>query len=191
MLSDEEIWRDIKGYEGLYEVSNLGQIKSLDRYKYTKGRYGIMKTKIKGRLLKPCLNHDGYEEIVLSKDGKSKMYRLHRIVAETFINNFDNKNQVNHKNGNKLDNKVQNLEWCNCKDNIHHALKNNLMKPAKGKEHYMAKEVGKYNENNQLIEKYDTIVQAGKLNKISDTNIIHCLKGRTKKAGGYKWKYMD
>lgn len=191
MLSDEETWKDIKGYEGLYEVSNLGRIRSLDRYKNTKGRYGIIKAKIKGRLLKPCLNHDGYEEIVLSKDGKSKMYRLHRIVAETFINNFDNKNQVNHKNGNKLDNKVKNLEWCNCKDNIHHALKNNLMKPAKGKEHYMAKEVGKYNENNQLIEKYDTIVQAGKLNKISDTNIIHCLKGRTKKAGGYKWKYMD
>lgn len=190
MLS-EEVWKDIKGYEGIYQASNLGRIKSLDRIKHTKGRYGEMQTKIKGIILKSCANHDNYLEVVLSKNGKSKTRRVNRIIAETFIENPNNYKQVNHINGIKTDNRVDNLEWCNCKDNIHHALKNNLMKPVRGKEHYMAKKVGKYNENNQLIEKYDTIVEAGKLNKISNTNIIQCLKGRTKTAGGYKWKYMD
>ena len=158
---------------GIYQISNFGNVKNIK----------------KNKLLKPAINKDGYYTLLLSKNGVQKSFKVHKLVASHFLK--EPIIQVNHKNGNKLDNKVQNLEWCNCKDNIHHALKNNLMKPAKGKEHYMAKEVGKYNENNQLIEKYDTIVQAGKLNKISDTNIIHCLKGRTKTAGGYKWKYMD
>ena len=179
----DEVWKDIKGYEGLYQVSNLGQIRSLDRYKYTKGRYGRMKAKIKGRLLKPCLNHDGYKEIVLSKDGKSKMYRLHRIVAETFIDNFDNKNQVNHKNGNKLDNKAQNLEWVTCKENINHALINNLIK--------CEKSVNQYDLKMNFIKKWRSISEAKRQLKIKDSNIIRVCNNKSKTAGGYIWKYAD
>lgn len=183
----EEIWKDIKGYEGLYQASNLGRIRSIDRYKTTKGRYKEMQSKIKGTILRQAVNHDGYYEVVLSKNGKSKTMRVNRIIAETFIKN---KVQVNHINGNKSDNRADNLEWCTCKQNIEHALNNNLMKPVKGKQHYMAKRVGKYDKNNKLIEKYDTIVEAGKQNKISSTNIVNCLKGRSKTAGGYIWKYQ-
>ena len=161
-----EEWRDIKGYENLYQVSNLGRIKSLDRYKITKGRYGKLKIKIKGKVLKPCINHDGYYEIVLSKDGKAKMFRLHRIVANTFIENKRIANQVNHINGNKLDNRVDNLEWCTCKENIKHAV------------------------NNNLINIYETITEAGKQNKILKTSIVNCLKGKSKTSGGYIWKYL-
>lgn len=186
----EEVWKDIKGYEGLYQVSNLGKVRSLDRYKYTNGRYGKMKAKIKGRLLKPCINHDGYEEIVLSKDGKSKMYRLHRIVAETFIINQYEKLQVNHINGNKIDNRSVNLEWTTPKENIEHALDNKLMKPVKGREHYMAKKIGKYNFKNELVETYETIQEASKKNNILATSIINCLKRRTKTSGGYIWNYL-
>lgn len=149
-----------------------------------------MKSKIKGRILKPCINHDGYYEIVLSKDGKSKMFRLHRIIAETFIENINNVNQVNHINGIKTDNGVENLEWCTCKENIEHAVNNKLIKPIKGKEHYMAKKVGKYDKNNNLINIYETIVEAGKQNRMLDTSIINCLKGKTKTSGGYIWKYL-
>lgn len=185
-----EEWRDIKGYENLYQVSNFGRIKSLDRYKITKGRYGKLKIKIKGKVLKPCLNHDGYYEVVLSKDGKAKMFRLHRIVANTFIENKRVANQVNHINGNKLDNRVDNLEWCTCKENIRHAVNNNLIKPVKGKNHYLAKKIGKFDKNNNLINIYETITEAGKQNKILNTSIVNCLKGRSKTSGGYIWKYL-
>ena len=187
MKMSEEVWKDIKGYEGLYQASSLGRIRSLDRYKKTKGRYKEMQCKIKGTILKQAINHDGYYEVVLSKDGKAKTMRVNRIIAETFI---DNKTQVNHINGDKLDNRVENLEWCTCKENITHALNNNLMKPVKGKEHYMSKMVGKYDKNDNFIEKYNTIVEAGKKNNILSTSIINCLKERSKLAGGYKWKYI-
>jgi hypothetical protein len=125
-LSKEEIWKDISDYEGLYQASSLGRIRSLDRYKITKNRYGKIKAKIKGIFLKPSINHDGYYEIVLSKNGKSKMFRLHRVIAKTFLDNLENKPQVNHIDGNKLNNNINNLEWCTCKENINHAWENGL-----------------------------------------------------------------
>jgi hypothetical protein len=186
-----EEWKDIKGYEGIYQASNLGRIKSLDRIKQTKGRYGKMQIKIKGVILKASANHDNYLEVVLSKNGKSKTKRVNRIIAETFIENPNNYKQVNHINGVKTDNRVDNLEWCNCKDNIYHALKNNLMKPVKGEKHYKSKKVGKFDKNNNLLEEYDTINNAAKNNNICHTGIVNCLKLRTKTAGGFIWKYME
>lgn len=167
----------------MYQVSNLGQVRSLDRYKITTGRYGEMKSKIKGRILKPCINHDGYSEIVLSKYGKSKMYRLHRIVAETFIDNYDNKNQVNHKNGDKLDNRAENLEWVSCKENIYHAINNNLIKCERA--------VNQYDLKMNFIKKWKSVSEVKRDLKISDGNIIKVCNNKRKSAGGYKWKYAD
>jgi hypothetical protein len=109
-----EIWKDIVGYDGAYKVSSLGKIKS---YK-----------KDVPIILKPGKDKDGYLQVSLSKNGKASMRKIHRKVTETFINNTFNKKCVNHINGIKGDNRVENLEWCTHKENTQHALNNGLRK---------------------------------------------------------------
>lgn len=117
----EEIWQDIKGYEGIYQISNLGKIKSIAR-----DTSNVCK---QTRLLKPTKDRDrGYLIVTLCKNNKYKTVRVHRIVAETFIPNPENKSQVNHIDGNKLNNNVNNLEWCTASENIRHSWENGLSK---------------------------------------------------------------
>lgn len=111
---DAEIWRDIADYEGLYQVSNLGRVRSL---KF--GRVLILKTRP---------NNSGYSQVWLYRDGRYEVHRVHRLVAETFIPNPDNKREVNHLNGDKTDNRVGNLEWCTSSENKRHAVATGLLK---------------------------------------------------------------
>lgn len=122
----QEIWKDIKEYEGYYQVSNFGNVKSLQRT-VKAGRYFFDKD-IPEKILKSCNARDGYSRIVLNKKGKIKTKLVHRLVAETFLQNFENKKEVNHKSGNKNDNTLNNLEWVTSKENIVHAFLNGLKK---------------------------------------------------------------
>ena len=118
-----EEWRDITGYEGLYQVSNLGRVRSLDRYVnsgYNTKRFS------KGKILSFLLQKNGYAKVMLSKENTVKNADLHRLVAETFIANPNNKTTVNHKDGNKENNKIDNLEWATQKENNNHAAANGL-----------------------------------------------------------------
>ena len=126
----DEIWKDIKGYEGLYQVSNLGRVKSLNREEILKNRWnGHNIRKLKGRILKPHLDGKGeYYQICLCKNGKPKNLLLHRIVAENFIHCENLKLDVNHKDGNKKNNCVDNLEFITRSENLKHALKLGLIK---------------------------------------------------------------
>lgn len=116
-----EIWKDIKGYEGKYQVSNLGYVKSL--MMWTGDRY-IRRDKI----LRGLLNKNGYLYVSLSKDGKVERFKVNRLVAEAFIDNPYNLPITNHKDGNKLNNVTDNLEWCTYSDNLKHAYKKGLRK---------------------------------------------------------------
>ncbi|MGM1462396.1 NUMOD4 domain-containing protein [Bacillus cereus group sp. BceL310] len=113
-----EIWRDIEGYEGLYQVSNLGRVRSLKKNKM---------------IMKPFVNEEGYLRITLLKDRKKNNLRVHRLVAKAFIYNKDNKPEVNHINAIKSDNKVNNLEWVTPKENMKHANDLGLIKRRKRK----------------------------------------------------------
>ena len=183
----EEIWKDIPGYEGLYQASNLGKIRSIYRYK---------------KILKQYKNY-GYLHVQLFKNKKQKYSRVHRLVAQTFIPNCENKPYVNHKDGNKQNNCVDNLEWCTAKENTHHALENGLLVIEKGIKNPMygryginnnhSRKVNQYSLDNILIKKWDSIMDIERFMKKKNINssIVTCCKGKQKTAFGYIWKYNE
>lgn len=131
-----EIWKDIAGYEGKYQVSNFGRIKSLSRLCFNGKVYFLKKEKI----LKKCFNADGYVMANLyGFNGRKSFCRVHRLVAMAFIPNPENKLEVNHINGIKDDNRVENLEWNTRKENQIHSVKSKLLIYKKGSEVYNSK----------------------------------------------------
>lgn len=120
-----EIWKDISGYEGIYQVSSLGRIRSLDRTILDKNN---VEYKAKGKIRKISCTGKGYQDIQLSKEGRSKMFFIHRLVAETFLDNPESLPIVNHIDGNKSNNHIGNLEWVSNSDNINHAISTGLRK---------------------------------------------------------------
>ena len=164
----KEEWRDIKGYEGLYQVSNLGKIRRL--------KYG------KCKILKLHSNGVGYINVDLCMNGKKITKKVHRLVAEAFIPNPDNKPQVNHIDGNKQNNKVDNLEFCTLIENQQHALKNKLR---------TTKEILQCDLEGNVIKEWGCISECARQLNILNSNIVSCIKGRQKTAYGYKWKYKD
>ena len=146
-----EIWVDVKGYEGLYKVSNKGRIKSLARgYKNQYGEFGYKKEFIKAQKIS-CFNKEekqkrGYYVVNLAKDNRGEWIRVHRLVAEAFIPDPEKKEEVNHKDGNKLNNKVNNLEWVTHQENCLHAWKTGLHKNEEER-------VRKIKEKNKILKK--------------------------------------
>lgn len=175
----QEIWKDIKGYEGLYQVSNLGRIKSLERKTFG-NKYGVHKLKEKILKKGKC---GKYNIVVLRKDKKNKTLYIHRLVAKAFINNPKKYPEVNHKDGNTINNNVENLEWCDRSYNILHAYDNELIKKRK--------KVEQYDKDNNLLNIYESIMEASKKTNIDRSHISACCKGKKKykSAGGYIWRY--
>ena len=168
----KEEWRDIDGYEGLYQVSNLGRVKSL---KY-------MHQNVE-RVLKPFVAGTGYLQVTLCKNQKHEKRFVHRLVANAFLPNSSSLPQVNHKDECKTNNAVNNLEWCTHLYNHRYGtIKARIL------EHSHKKAVNQYMLNGTLVKTWSSASEAGR-NGFSRTDIQHCCKGRIKKHRGFIWRY--
>ena len=178
MKFTEEIWKDIKGYEGLYQVSSLGNVRRIDTIMTVVTPHkGTYKKTWRGKILK-VIPQNGYHAIDLCKGNKVERKSIHRLVAETFVPNPKNKLQVNHKNGVKTDNRVENLEWVTASENSTHAYRVLKRIPPRNTP-IICIETGK---------RYVKMLDAQKELGVSITNICNALRGDYETAGGYHWK---
>lgn len=184
----EEIWKDIKGYEGLYQVSNYGRVKSLDRI-HNHIYKSVCKPKFyKGKIISANNNGHGYLWVVLCKNNKIMHKYIHRLVAEAFIPNPNNLPQVNHKDENMQNNCVDNLEWCTAKYNCNYGKRN--IKCGQTKKLLYGIKVKQYDLRGNLIA---TIYErdAVKMPKVHYASLIKCCKKIYNSCGGYVWRYND
>ena len=181
----KEIWKDIKGYENLYQVSNLGNVRSLITYKYSKKERMCIKV-CRERILKPGIDKNNYKCVVLTKDKNRKTYKVHKLVAKCFVKNIENKPFVNHIDGNKLNNNANNLEWTTNSENIKHAYDNNLIDIRKKQ-----KKVNQYDLKGNFIKQWNSMKEAGETLNICRQNISQCCRKVRNKANGYIWRYAN
>jgi hypothetical protein len=185
-MDNEEIWKDVIGYEGLYQISNFGRVKSFWRRKEI--------------IMKLSNNGWGYSFVSLRKNKtKIKSITIHRLVAIAFISNPENKEQVNHIDGNKQNNHYSNLEWCTRLENMRHGFKTGLIKTSKEHQINMTnkareinlKKVYKFSKTGDYIEEYNSLREAATLNNLQESNISACAnkKAGVKSCGGFIWKF--
>lgn len=178
-------WKVIQGYDGYYEVSDTGLVRSLDRF-ISDSKTGTKH--LKGSMMKQTISTGrdgtGYYVVNLHKNHRSFVSTVHRLVAETFIENPDNLPTVNHKDGDKHNNNVANLEWASYAENNIHALLNELRHPR-------GNEIAKMIMNGNIVARYKSACEASRLIGIGRSSISHCLNGRSHSAGGFMWRKMD
>ena len=164
-MSEVETFVKIEGFEN-YEVSNLGKVRNIKS----------------GRILKPHLNHNGYLKHHLYKHNKLKELFLHRIIAIAFIDNPEEKPQVNHIDENKLNNDLSNLEWCTVRENLIHGTRTKRVAEK------LSQKVIQLDLNDNVLNEFESIKQAGQKTGALARNISSCCNGKRKSAGGYKWR---
>ena len=166
----QEIWKDIAGFEGLYQISSWGRVKSLKN-----GKEKILRSGVDG---------GGYLYVVLYKDRKYKNYKVHRLVANAFIPNPDNLPVINHIDECKTNNFVGNLEWCS------YSYNNSYNCAAKKRGEKLSKQVGQYSLDGELLKVWTSLNEAER-NGFNEGNICSCCKGKRKTHGGFIWKYIE
>ena len=173
----EELWKDIPGYEGLYQVSNLGQVRSLN-YAKKKGNIKLLKSR----------KSSGYIRVTLVKHGKHKCFFVHRLVALCFIENPLNYPIINHKDENKENNRVDNLEWCSFWYNTNYGSRNEKVaeKLRKHEEKWVA--VNCYNLQGNFIKYYRSMLETKK-DGFNPSGVSHCCRGIAKTHHGYRFEY--
>ena len=198
-IETEEIWRSIEGYEGLYQVSSLGRVRSLNRYEICNGGTRLRK----GRVLKPVTHNRGYLQVNLKRDGKQKMFLVHRLVGMSFqdiVGECKPEFEIDHKNTQRQDNRAANLHWVTRKGNCNNPLtKQHQSNAHKGENNPLYGKFGKYNPKSKAVVQYDLqgnliaefegLRDAERQTGISHENISSCCRGKTKTTHGYIFSY--
>ena len=184
MKNIKEVWKDIKRYEGYYQISNKGNVRSVEREViYSNGRHYIYPSKI----IKTFQDKKGYILVTLSKSNKLKTMKVHRLVAEAFIENLYNLPQVNHKDEDKTNNKVENLEWCDSKYNNNYGTKiKRFIK--KNRNNKLSKPVYQYDLHGNLIKEWPSSHECGR-NGFDASSVSLCCNGKLKTHKGYIWSF--
>lgn len=174
------LWKDVVGFEGLYIVSNQGEIRSVDHYVRCNSGMRL----VKGRTLKPCDRGNGYPFVTMGKDGKQYNMSIHRVVAMAFLPNPYNLPEVNHKDTNTFNYSLDNLEWCDRQYN------NNYFDRAYKAAREKRKRIVQI-KNGIVVKIWNSISEIERNMKISAGNISECCNGRRNTAGGYSWKFEE
>lgn len=180
----EEIWKEVKYFEDYYEVSNMGRVRSIDRYvPHVNGSERL----IRGRLMKLQNSDFGYKQITLVEDKKTKTYKVHRLVAEAFIPNPHNYQCVTHKDGNVTNNNVENLMWCT----YEHYLDRDKNREKAIKT--VSRTVLQYTKDGKFVNEYPSMIEAERQTGIFSVQISKCCKGikHHRSAGGFIWRFKD
>lgn len=181
----KEIWKDIEGYEGLYQVSNMGRVKSLER----KVPHWSGERTVKERILKLGMDRGGYLQVNLYACGKLKTHKVHLLVCEAFHDNLENKKDVNHINENKTDNRVCNLEWLTRKENINFGTRSARAGKAIAKT--LSKPVGQYTLHGELIKVWQSTNEVERKTGFHRSSISRVANGNRKQAYNFIWKYVE
>lgn len=184
-----ENWRDINGFEGHYQISDMGNVKSVGRII---AHSRLNKKKIPEKILSPG-NRNGYQYVHLVKNRIIQTVKVHRLVALHFLPEDPTRLIVNHKDGNKINNQLNNLEWCTHRENLTHALTTGLRRRSKPNPDHV-KKISKpmlqiSHLDNTIVAKHKSMAQAARDTKISISSICQCAKGRIEQAGGFIWRY--
>lgn len=170
-----EVWSEIPQYEGLYEISNLGRVRSL---KFAGGQ--------RQKIIKPTCNSKGYQQIGLWKDKKRQVKYIHRLVATSFVKNPMNLNEVNHIDEDKSNNRFDNLEWCTRRYNMTYG---NMQKKIKNNMKYYKRPIVMINESGEVLKRWSSAADAERSDGFDAASICNCCRGRVQKVRGKIFKY--
>ena len=185
-----EIWKPINGYEGIYEISNFGRVKRLARqYTCRQWQGGTSHCQLEQMYIKPTISNSGYERVALYKRIDGKLYAsyesVHRLVAKYFIDNPNQYPCVNHLDCNRLNNRVDNLEWCTSSHNVKYSYDKGFRKPPH------MKQIAQLDLKGNVIAKWDSIAEASRRCGIVKANIGKVLHGERSQAGGFRWAFIE
>lgn len=182
-----EVWKDVVGYEGLYQVSNLGRVKMLSR--------NVLANKsvrtIKEHIITQHISQKGYLYVCLWDNNKGKKVYVHKIVLSSFLRGKGIGEECNHLNENRTDNRLNNLEWCSHKYNINYGERTKKHSKSMKNHKSLSVPVIQLSLNNEYIAEYPSLREAGRVMNRSFTSIKECCKGRCKSAFGFKWMYKQ
>lgn len=172
----QEVWEPVKGYEGLYEVSNLGRVKSLYMFRHNINENKLEKIR-RDKILSQRIHKTGYMITSLSKNKKRKDFYTHRLVANAFIPNPEKKTYINHIDENKTNNKVENLNWCTQKENVRFSTR--------------TKKIEQLTIDGKHIKTWNNLYEIKDVLGYKKSHINQCCKGTREKSCGYKWRYVN